>query len=178
MRSVTEIRQLLDELNTRSARELEAQDLDFKEWRRRSADDAARHMVDMAVCMVNGGGGTVVFGVSDKEAGRAAAIQGVPLDVDINQLKKAVYDSTDPELTPVFEELYVSEGTGRLIVMQVYPGRDSASLLKMTVFFGQYETNWGVVFAGMLLASLPLLVLYLLMSRQFIKGLTAGAVKG
>jgi raffinose/stachyose/melibiose transport system permease protein len=35
-----------------------------------------------------------------------------------------------------------------------------------------------VVFAGMLLASLPLLALYLLMSQQFIKGLTAGAVKG
>ncbi|MGE5574480.1 MAG: carbohydrate ABC transporter permease [Bacteroidota bacterium] len=50
--------------------------------------------------------------------------------------------------------------------------------LGMTVFFGQYETNWGVVFAGMLLASLPLLALYLLMSQQFIKGLTAGAVKG
>lgn len=50
--------------------------------------------------------------------------------------------------------------------------------LGMTVFFGQYETNWGVVFAGMLLASLPLLALYFLMSQQFIKGLTAGAVKG
>jgi len=50
--------------------------------------------------------------------------------------------------------------------------------LGMTVFFGQYETDWGVVFAGMLLASVPLLVLYLLMSQQFIKGLTAGAVKG
>lgn len=50
--------------------------------------------------------------------------------------------------------------------------------LGMTVFFGQYETNWGVVFAGMLMASLPLLLVYLFMSKQFIKGLTAGAVKG
>ncbi|MEW5865536.1 MAG: ATP-binding protein [Bacillota bacterium] len=123
MRSVTEIRQLLDELNTRSARELEAQDLDFKEWRRRSADDAVRLVVDMAVCMVNGGGGTVVFGVSDKETGRTAAIQGVPPDVDTNQLRKAVYDSTDPKLMPEFEELCVPEGTGRLLIMQVYPGR-------------------------------------------------------
>lgn len=50
--------------------------------------------------------------------------------------------------------------------------------LGMTVFFGQYETNWGVVFAGMLMASLPLFAVYLFMSRQFIEGLTAGAVKG
>ena len=50
--------------------------------------------------------------------------------------------------------------------------------LGMTVFFGQYETNWGLVFAGMVMASLPLLALYVLLSQQFIKGLTAGAVKG
>jgi ABC-type glycerol-3-phosphate transport system permease component len=30
----------------------------------------------------------------------------------------------------------------------------------------------------MLMSSLPLLVVYLLMSRQFIAGLTSGAVKG
>ncbi|BAS28294.1 carbohydrate ABC transporter permease [Limnochorda pilosa] len=50
--------------------------------------------------------------------------------------------------------------------------------LGMTVFFGQYMTDWGLLFAGMLIASLPLLVVYLVMSRQFIAGLTAGAVKG
>ena len=50
--------------------------------------------------------------------------------------------------------------------------------LGMQVFFGQHMTNWGLVFAGMLLASLPLLALYIAMSRQFIAGLTAGAVKG
>jgi raffinose/stachyose/melibiose transport system permease protein len=50
--------------------------------------------------------------------------------------------------------------------------------LGMQVFFGQHMTNWSMVFTGMLLASLPLLIVYLLMSRQFIAGLTAGAVKG
>lgn len=50
--------------------------------------------------------------------------------------------------------------------------------LGMTIFFGQYQTDWGLLFAGMLIASLPLVALYLAMSRQFIAGLTAGAVKG
>ncbi len=50
--------------------------------------------------------------------------------------------------------------------------------LGMQMFFGQHLTNWNLVFTGMVLASLPLLILYLLMSRQFIAGLTAGAVKG
>lgn len=50
--------------------------------------------------------------------------------------------------------------------------------LGMQIFFGQHMTNWSLVFAGMLLASLPLLIIYLLASRQLIAGLTAGAVKG
>jgi raffinose/stachyose/melibiose transport system permease protein len=50
--------------------------------------------------------------------------------------------------------------------------------LGMQIFFGQHLVNWSLVFSGMVLASLPLLLIYLLMSRQFIAGLTAGAVKG
>ena len=50
--------------------------------------------------------------------------------------------------------------------------------LGMQIFFGQHLINWSLVFSGMVLASLPLLIIYLLMSRQFIAGLTAGAVKG
>jgi raffinose/stachyose/melibiose transport system permease protein len=50
--------------------------------------------------------------------------------------------------------------------------------LGMQVFFGQHLVDWSLVFSGMVLASLPLLLIYLIMSRQFIAGLTAGAVKG
>ena len=122
MRNLAEIRLLLDELNCRPADELEDQDLDFKEWKGRSQKDALEMVVEAAVCMANGGGGTVVFGVNDRAMSRAGAIPGVPLEVDINRLKKAVYDSTDPKITPVFEELLVPEGSGRLLVMQIYPG--------------------------------------------------------
>lgn len=122
MRSVSEIRSLLEELEQQPANTLEDQDLDFKEWNTRSMADAVALVVEMAICMANGGGGTVVFGVNEKATGRALAILGVPPEVDVNRLKKAVYDSTDPKLTPVFEGLLVPEGTGRLLVMQIYPG--------------------------------------------------------
>ncbi len=122
MRTIREISALLDELATRPAASLEDQDLDFKEWNTRSMSDAVALAVDMAICMANGGGGTVVFGVHDKRVGRAQAILGVPPEVDVNRLKKAVYDNTDPKLTPVFETLSVPEGTGRLLLMQVHPG--------------------------------------------------------
>jgi len=39
-------------------------------------------------------------------------------------------------------------------------------------------TNWGPVMAGTILTMLPILIIFLLLQRQMIKGLTSGAVKG
>lgn len=51
-------------------------------------------------------------------------------------------------------------------------------LLGVTRLFGQYQTDWSKVLAVLTLSSLPVLILYLLFSKQFIKGMTSGAVKG
>jgi raffinose/stachyose/melibiose transport system permease protein len=51
-------------------------------------------------------------------------------------------------------------------------------MLGVTLLFGQCQTNWTNILAVLTLSALPLLVLYLLFAKQFIKGLTAGAVKG
>ena len=47
----------------------------------------------------------------------------------------------------------------------------------LTVFMGEFNTDWGVLFAGLTLAALPITLLYVVLSRQFIAGLTSGAVK-
>ena len=39
-------------------------------------------------------------------------------------------------------------------------------------------TNWGPVMAGTVLTMLPILVIFVILQKQMIKGLTAGAVKG
>ena len=122
MRTAQEIEALLDELDHRIADDLEDQDLDFKQWDPHSRDKAVKTVVQMAVCMANGGGGSVVFGVREKTLGRANALLGVPPEIDINLLKKAVYDQTDPKIMPVFEDLRIFEGTGRLLVMQIHTG--------------------------------------------------------
>jgi len=51
-------------------------------------------------------------------------------------------------------------------------------LLGVTRLFGQYQTDWSKVLAVLTLSAIPVLLLYLSMSRQFIEGVTAGAVKG
>lgn len=122
MRTIEQIEELLDKLEHVKADDLEDQDLDFKQWDIKSTDKSVQLLVRMAVCMANGGGGTVVFGVADKVLGRSTAILGVPLEIDVNLLKKAVYDKTDPKIMPGFDVLRVPEGTGRLLVMQIHPG--------------------------------------------------------
>jgi len=45
-------------------------------------------------------------------------------------------------------------------------------------FIGTYSTEWGLVFASVVVATAPLILAYLVMTRQFVAGLTAGAVRG
>jgi ABC-type glycerol-3-phosphate transport system permease component len=44
-------------------------------------------------------------------------------------------------------------------------------------FQGQYHTNYGPLFAGYIIASVPLLVLFAFAMRPFVAGLTSGAIK-
>jgi len=44
--------------------------------------------------------------------------------------------------------------------------------------YGQYQTQYGLVFAILTIASLPVIVFYLILSKQFVRGLSAGALKG
>ena len=39
-------------------------------------------------------------------------------------------------------------------------------------------TNWGPVMAGTVVTTIPMLLVFLVLQKQLIKGLTAGAVKG
>jgi raffinose/stachyose/melibiose transport system permease protein len=47
----------------------------------------------------------------------------------------------------------------------------------LTTFFGQYSTNWSLLFTGLSIAIIPMLALYGFMSSYFIRGMTAGAIK-
>jgi len=44
-------------------------------------------------------------------------------------------------------------------------------------FIGQYVTDWNAVLASLTLAIVPILIIYILLSRHLIRGITAGAVK-
>ena len=51
--------------------------------------------------------------------------------------------------------------------------------LTIQVFFYDWgRTDWGPIFAALTIGSLPMIVIYIVMQRRFVQGLTAGAVKG
>lgn len=48
----------------------------------------------------------------------------------------------------------------------------------MANFVGQWDSPWQLVAAGVIISSIPIFLLYLFIQDLFVKGLTAGAVKG
>jgi ABC-type glycerol-3-phosphate transport system permease component len=66
-----------------------------------------------------------------------------------------------------------------LIALVLLPQDEMRTLMVgVTVFGSRYNSDVPVAMAGMLLASIPMLLLYLAGQRYFIRGLVAGALKG
>ncbi|WP_170610277.1 carbohydrate ABC transporter permease [Ruegeria arenilitoris] len=58
------------------------------------------------------------------------------------------------------------------------PAEETKTLtLGSQVFIGQFVTDWNAVLSALSMAILPVLVLYVIFSRQLIRGITSGAVK-
>ncbi len=88
-----------------------------------------------------------------------------------------------PLATPALVTLVVVNALwvwNELLIALVFLPSDRLKTLMVgvTVFQNKYNLNVPVTMAGMLLASLPMLGLYLFGQRFFVRGLTAGAVKG
>jgi len=45
-------------------------------------------------------------------------------------------------------------------------------------YIGEFQTSWGNLMASSLIVSLPVVLLYILMQRFIVAGLSSGAVKG
>ena len=50
--------------------------------------------------------------------------------------------------------------------------------LGLMFFQGRYTTNYALISAGVTIVTLPIILVYIIMQRQFLRGLTAGALRG
>lgn len=121
MDSIAELRDLLKRLDGEPADALESATVEFKSW-----DDSGsayksqlKEIRETAVAFANASGGYLLLGVADRKRSRADAIHGVG-PVDLELLRRNIYDGTDPHLLVEIEEL--AEPEGRVLVIRVPRG--------------------------------------------------------
>ena len=58
--------------------------------------------------------------------------------------------------------------------------KEEVMTLQLTVYryFGTYSQEWNLALVSLILAAIPVLILYLMLQKYIIKGVSAGAVKG
>src|SRR5579859_3526686 len=88
-----------------------------------------------------------------------------------------------PMLTPVLvtDAVLSFLGAWSNFIMPLYYLNNTASwpmTLSVYNFFGQYQANWNLVSADILMTVLPVILVYLLAQRYILSGITTGAVKG
>ncbi|CEM62310.1 carbohydrate ABC transporter permease [Treponema phagedenis] len=89
----------------------------------------------------------------------------------IPMIKPAIATVSIYNLVPIWNDLWFP-------LIFISNEKSKTLLLGVTRLFGQYITDWAKILAVLTLSAIPVIILYLAMSRHFIKGLTAGAVKG
>lgn len=88
-----------------------------------------------------------------------------------------------PLLKPVSITTLLIVGTGiwNDFYYQLYFTRSSTMwAMPMTVYgyFGQYSRSWNLVCADIMIAMLPVMVLFIAFQKQIVEGMTVGSVKG
>ncbi|WP_372631810.1 carbohydrate ABC transporter permease [Cohnella sp.] len=62
--------------------------------------------------------------------------------------------------------LFLQSKSSRTIPLSIYS------------FTGEFVNQWNLIFAAVIIGSLPLVLLFLVLQRQFVQGIASGAVKG
>lgn len=88
-----------------------------------------------------------------------------------------------PLLAPVTASCCIVCGIGiwndYLVCSTILSATDYPTLMVgLNGFFGAKANEYGYAFAGVLLTSVPMMVLFLFLQKYFIKGITAGSLKG
>jgi ATP-dependent DNA helicase RecG len=116
-----ELRELLKKLDGKAADAIESETLECKPWNPNPAarDSETRGLRETVVCLANCRGGSIVLGVADGKRTRREAIQGVGT-LDVPDLRRRIYDGTDPHILVEIDEL--AEPEGRILLIHVPRG--------------------------------------------------------
>lgn len=66
-----------------------------------------------------------------------------------------------------------------LVAFLVYGnGKPMTLPLSQQYFYGTYSNQWNLILANFVISSIPIILFYILMQKNIVKGISAGAVKG
>lgn len=116
-------------------------------------------------------------------------LKGVPLEIEeAAQIDgcnpfQTFWKVTFPLLGPCTASMVVLNGLNiwnDFLMPYLALPSDRAKTITVEVysFVGQYTARWDIVFAGTVCSIVPALVIFILLQKYFVKGITAGAAKG
>lgn len=110
---------LLARLDGEPADALESETLECKPWHPARRDDCVRQLREAVVCFANARGGVILLGIEDRKLTRREAITGVGT-LNIQDLRRRIYDGTEPHILVDIDELVEPEG--RVLAIRVPRG--------------------------------------------------------
>jgi ABC-type glycerol-3-phosphate transport system permease component len=120
---------------------------------------------------------TTFFGQIPKEVLEAAKVDGAK---NSQVFVRFILPLSRPILATVFLQSFISEWGDYLWARLVLTDQDlwtlPVTLVSLTDYYGA-TISYGVPFAGYVLSSIPMLILFIVGAKQLIAGLTSGSVK-
>ena len=110
------------------------------------------------------------------ELEEAAAVDGIGR---IRTLFQIIIPQAAPGIIAIAMFAFIVSWTEYLFAMTLLLSNDLHPLpIGLTgIVFGQYRVNWGFAAAGAVGSALPVFILFLIVGRWFIRGISAGAIK-
>jgi multiple sugar transport system permease protein len=110
------------------------------------------------------------------ELEEAAAVDGIGR---IRTLIQIIIPQVAPGIIAIAMFAFIVSWTEYLFAMTLLLSNDLHTLpIGLTgIVFGQYRVNWGFAAAGAVGSAIPVFLLFLIVGRWFIRGISAGAIK-
>lgn len=105
------------------------------------------------------------------------------IEIDGGNVLQQIWHIVIPMSMPIIGTLGILKVIGQwnnFVSPLLYIRDDSMQMLSVSLLYleGEYTKQWGQLMAGYTVASLPLIVMFLFCMKLFVRGLSAGAIKG
>lgn len=96
----------------------------------------------------------------------------------LQTLIQIILPLTAPGISSIAIYSFISSWTEYMFASVLILGEANRTIpVGLAGIVGQYQVDWGLLLAGATIATLPVLILFSFVGRNFVEGLTAGAVK-